>query len=109
MHELVAEPGVEPVAEHGIRLVAVHGAELVAVEHGAGLVVAVHGIVLAVVAWQQPGQDVTVGAFHEGAFHLVGAFHLAVAFLPVDGIHLVAFAFVAHFQDEGAGSIRVKV
>lgn len=104
MHELVAEPGVEPVAEHGIRLVAVHEAELVAVEHGTGLVAVVHGIVLAVVAWQQPGQDVTVGAFH-----LAGAFHLEVAFLPVDGIHLVAFAFVAHFQDEGAGSIRVKV
>lgn len=104
MHELVAEPGVEPVAEHGIRLVAVHEAELVAVEHGTGLVAAVHGIVLAVVAWQQPVQDVTVGAFH-----LAGAFHLEVAFLPVDGIHLVAFAFVAHFQDEGAGSIRVKV
>lgn len=98
MHELVAEPGVEPVAQHGIGLVAVHEAELVVVEHGTGLVVAVHGIVLAVVAWQQPGQDVTVGAFH-----------LEVAFLPVDGIHLVAFAFVAHFQDEGAGSIRVKV
>lgn len=93
MHELVAEPGIE----------------LVAAVHGTGLVAAVHGIVLAVVAWQQPGQDVTVGAFHEGAFHLVGAFHLEVAFLPVDGIHLVAFAFVAHFQDEGAGSIRVKV
>lgn len=104
MHELVAEPGVEPVAEHGIRLVAVHEAELVAVEHGTGLVAAVHGIVLAVVAWQQPDQDVTVGAFH-----LAGAFHLEVAFLPVDGIHLAAFAFVAHFQDEGAGSIRVKV
>lgn len=104
MHELVAEPGVEPVAQHGIGLVAVHEAELVVVEHGTGLVVAVHGIVLAVVAWQQPVQDVTVGAFH-----LVGACHLEVAFLPVDGIHLVAFAFVAHFQDEGAGSIRVKV
>lgn len=109
MHELVAEPGVEPVAEHGIGLVAVHEAELVAAVHETGLVAVVHGIVLGVVAWQQPGQDVTVGAFHEGAFHLVGAFHLEVAFHPVDGIHLVAFAFVAHFQDEGAGSIRVKV
>ena len=122
VHGLVAEPGIEPVAVHGP--VAVH--EVEPVVHGVAPAVAVHGIVLVAAAWQQSDLDVTVlvgaclpvdafpvgaclpvGAFPVGAYHPVGAF-LGVVYHPEGGIHLVAFAFPEHFQDEVAGSINVN-
>ena len=130
VHGPVAVHEVEPVV-HGVApAVAVHGIVLVAAAWqqsdldvtvlvgaylpvGAFLVEAYHPVGAFPVEAYHPVDAFPVGAYHPvgafpvGAYHPVGAF-LGVVYHPEGGIHLVAFAFPEHFQDEVAGSINVN-